>query len=198
MCCALASCRLLCGAVFHLCKEEDHLLLCPNVRVPCLNAGYGCSLQLPRSSQAAHLQVCPASVVSCSMDWLRWPADDTDPHSGVLLQENVLKNNEGQEEPLDLAMALVDQAELYERLKMKPIFPELMEEEEEEEEEEEKEKKKEETAMGGFVNGVTDKDTNEGLYFKHKITRCTFSSDVFTFLLQASGNLQKEACGRRI
>ncbi|XP_042355661.1 F-box only protein 40-like [Plectropomus leopardus] len=161
VCCAVIPCRLLCGALFHHCKEEDHLLLCPNVRVPCLNSEYGCPLHMPRSSQAAHLQVCPASVVCCSMDWLRWPVNETDPHSAIVLQENVLKKNEGQKEPLDLAMALVDQSELYDRLTVKPIFPELMEEEEEEVI---KEEKKEATAVGGFVNGATNKDDNEGLH----------------------------------
>ncbi|XP_039682434.1 F-box only protein 40-like [Perca fluviatilis] len=158
VCCAVIPCRLLCGALFHLCKEEDHLLLCPNVRVPCLNAEYGCPHHLSRSSQAAHLQVCPASVVCCSMEWLRWPTDDTNPHSNdIALQEKVLKENEGQGEPLDLAMTLVDQSDLYGRLKMKPLYPELMEAEEEEINDE----KKEETAMGGLVNGVTDIDTKE-------------------------------------
>ncbi|XP_056253939.1 F-box only protein 40-like [Seriola aureovittata] len=156
VCCAVVPCRLHCGALFHLCKEEDHLLLCPNVRVPCLNAGYGCPVHLPRSSQAAHLQVCPASVVCCSMEWLRWPTDDTNPHSDITLQENVLKENEGRDEvALDFAMAMVDQSDLYSRLKMKPLYPELMEEEEVEEI---KEEKKEETAVGGFVNGATNID----------------------------------------
>ncbi|XP_040006965.1 F-box only protein 40-like [Xiphias gladius] len=158
VCCSVIPCRLHCGALFHLCKEEDHLLLCPNVRVPCLNAGYGCPVHMPRSSRAAHLQVCPASVVCCSMEWLRWPTDDTNPHSDMALKENVLRENEGQEEALDLAMALVDQSDLYGRLKMKPLYPELMEEEEEEEL---KEEEKEEMAMGGFVSGVIINDANK-------------------------------------
>ncbi|XP_035482969.2 F-box only protein 40-like isoform X1 [Scophthalmus maximus] len=159
VCCAVIPCRLHCGALFHLCKEEDHLLLCPTVRVPCLNAGFGCPVQLPRSSQAAHLRVCPASVLCCTMDWLRWPTDDTNPHSNIALQENVLKENEeGQGEALDFAMALVDQSDLYGRLKMRPLYPELVEDEEEEEV---KEEKKEETATGGFANGVTNNDANE-------------------------------------
>ncbi|XP_038565349.1 F-box only protein 40-like [Micropterus salmoides] len=157
VCCAVIPCRLHCGALFHLCKEEDHMLLCPNVRVPCLNAEYGCPVHLPRSSRAAHLQVCPASVVCCSMEWLRWPIDDTNPHSNMALQENVMKENEGQVEALDLAMALVDQSDLYSRLKMKPLYPELMEAEEEETQDE----KKEEIAVGGLVNGIANEDTNE-------------------------------------
>lgn len=94
------------------------------------------------------------------MEWLRWPTDDTNPHSNMALQENVLKENKGQEEALDLAMALVDQSDLYARLKMKRLYPELMDPKEVEEET--KEEKKEETAMGGFVNGVPNKDANEG------------------------------------
>ncbi|XP_073335991.1 F-box only protein 40-like [Pagrus major] len=157
--CALTPCRLHCGALFHLCKEEDHLLLCPNVRVPCLNVEYGCPVHLPRSSQAAHLQVCPASVVCCSMEWLRWPSDDTNPHNDIALKEQVMKEREeqGEVEALDLAMALVDQTELFSRLKMKPIYPELTEVEEEEL----KDEKKEETAVGGIVDSDANKESNE-------------------------------------
>ncbi|XP_054610409.1 F-box only protein 40-like [Dunckerocampus dactyliophorus] len=134
VCCQLVSCRLHCGALFHLCKEEGHLLLCPNVNVPCLNAAYGCPAHLRRSQQATHLQACPASVVVCSVEWNRWPADHTDPHCPRCLQENVLKENEGQGEALDVAMALVDQEDLFARLKMKPLFPELMDPQEQQEE----------------------------------------------------------------
>ncbi|XP_076025097.1 F-box only protein 40-like [Genypterus blacodes] len=163
--CALTPCRLLCGALFHLCKEEEHLLLCPKVRVPCLNAEYGCPAHLSRSSQAAHLQLCPASVVSCSMEWLRWPVDETHTHCSTALQENVLREQEGHEEALDLATALVDQTDLYSRLKMKPLYPELMEQEEEEEEEEKiKEAKKEEKEGEGITNKSTNADLSTSPY----------------------------------
>ncbi|XP_042355644.1 F-box only protein 40-like [Plectropomus leopardus] len=135
VCCAVIPCRLLCGAVFHLCKEEDHLLLCPNVRVPCLNSEYGCPLHLPRSSRAAHLQVCPASVVSCSMEWNRWPANDAHSYPNTELHENLLKERE---QSLDFAMALKDQDVLFHSMKMKKLFPELIQSVEEEEKEEEK------------------------------------------------------------
>ncbi|KAK1883290.1 F-box only protein 40 [Dissostichus eleginoides] len=124
VCCAVIPCRLLCGAVFHLCKEEDHLLLCPNVRVPCLNAGFGCPLQMPRSSQAAHLQVCPASLVCCSMEWNRWPANDAHSYPNTELHENLIRERE-QGGCLDLAMALRDQDLLFHSMKMKNLFPEL-------------------------------------------------------------------------
>uniref|UniRef100_A0A4W6F5W6 F-box protein 40 n=1 Tax=Lates calcarifer TaxID=8187 RepID=A0A4W6F5W6_LATCA len=137
VCCTVVPCRLLCGAVFHLCKEEDHLLLCPNVRVPCLNAEYGCPVQLSRSSQAAHLQVCPASVVCCSMEWNRWPANDAHSYPNTELHENLLRERE-QGGCLDLAMALKDQDRLFHSMKMKKLFPELIQSVEEEEKEEER------------------------------------------------------------
>ncbi|KAM4545567.1 F-box only protein 40-like [Odontesthes bonariensis] len=155
VCCAVVPCRLLCGAVFHLCKEEDHLLLCPNVRVPCLNAEYGCPLQMPRSSQAAHLQACPASVVSCSMEWLRRPTDDTNPHGFKALQDNVFKDSEAQGDALEMAMAMVDQTDLYNRLKMKSLYPELAEAEEEEI------KAEVEEAVGGLVSEVPHEHPTE-------------------------------------
>ncbi|XP_070700052.1 F-box only protein 40-like [Pempheris klunzingeri] len=138
VCCALIPCRLLCGAVFHLCKEEDHLLLCPNVRVLCLNAAYGCPVHLPRSSQAAHLQVCPASVVCCSMEWNRWPANDAHSYLSTELHENLLRERE-KGGCLDLAMAMKDQDLLFHSIKMKKLFPELIQSVEEEEEEERRE-----------------------------------------------------------
>ncbi|KAF3705702.1 F-box only protein 40 Muscle disease-related protein [Channa argus] len=181
VCCAVTPCCLHCGALFHLCKEEDHLLLCPNVRVPCLNSAYGCPVQLPRSSQAAHLQVCPASVVCCSMEWLRWPADDTNLNCSMVLQENVLKENEAQGEALDVAMALVDQSDLFHRLKMKPLYEELMEEEEEEEEEKEEEEikeKKAEIAVGGIVNGAAGYDADKETLWENNDAKETAQMNV--------------------
>ncbi|XP_054482360.1 F-box only protein 40-like [Anoplopoma fimbria] len=142
VCCAFIPCRLHCGALFHLCKEEDHLLLCPNVRVPCLNAEYGCPLHLPRSSQAAHLQVCPASVVCCSMEWNRWPANDAHSYPNTELHENLLGERQ-QGRCLDLAMALKDQDLLFHSMKMRKLFPELIQSVEEDEKEKEEERKEE-------------------------------------------------------
>uniref|UniRef100_A0A8C7NA94 F-box protein 40 n=1 Tax=Oncorhynchus kisutch TaxID=8019 RepID=A0A8C7NA94_ONCKI len=139
--CVLIPCRLQCGALFHLCKEEEHALLCPNERVPCLNAGFGCPISMPRSWLAAHLQICPASVVCCSMEWNRWPAEDAQSHTHSALQNNLVKEEEeggGHGEALDLAMALRDQHHLFHSLKMKNLFPELIERVEVEEREEQR------------------------------------------------------------
>ncbi|XP_051533191.1 F-box protein 40.1 [Myxocyprinus asiaticus] len=121
--CVIISCRLLCGAVFHLCKEEEHMLLCPNERVPCLNVEYGCPFAMCRSKLAKHLELCPASIVSCSMEWNRWPIEESETPE---FYENILKENHAQE-PLDLSMALRDQQHLFRSLKMKNLFPELIE-----------------------------------------------------------------------
>ncbi|KAG9341469.1 hypothetical protein JZ751_019279 [Albula glossodonta] len=146
--CVTITCRMHCGAVFHMCKEEEHQLLCPNEKVPCLNAQYGCPFTMSRARRAQHLRVCPASVVCCSLEWNRWPVENTDAAFNV----NVLRDAGHSAEELDLAIALRDQKLLCERLKMKTFFPELMEEDEEPE----PEPLEEEEAGGGagFENGA--------------------------------------------
>uniref|UniRef100_A0A673BTH3 F-box protein 40, tandem duplicate 1 n=1 Tax=Sphaeramia orbicularis TaxID=375764 RepID=A0A673BTH3_9TELE len=124
VCCVVTSCRLLCGAVFHLCKEEDHCCSAPTSGCP-----------MTRSSQAAHLQVCPASLVCCSMEWNRWPANDSHSHSNTELHENLLSQTE-HGGCLDLAMALKDQDPVPLHEDEEKLFPELIQSVEEEEKEE--------------------------------------------------------------
>ncbi|XP_029434884.1 F-box only protein 40 [Rhinatrema bivittatum] len=120
--CAMINCRSRCGATFHLCKEEEHRLLCPLEWVPCLNSAFGCPFSMSRLKLAKHLKVCPASVVCCSMEWNRWPNID----SKMTLYENVM-NEPHSEELLDIALALRDQKILFSSLKMAQLFPELSE-----------------------------------------------------------------------
>ncbi|XP_054462467.1 F-box only protein 40 [Anoplopoma fimbria] len=119
--CLVIKCRLNCGATFHMCKQEEHQLLCPNETVPCLNAHYGCPLPMLRHRLAKHLEVCPASVVCCSQEWNRWPVSETD----MAFYKNVLESPQT-EVNLDVAMALRDQELLFRSIKMKNIFPEFM------------------------------------------------------------------------
>lgn len=119
--CMVIKCRKNCGATFHMCKQEEHQLLCPNETVPCLNAYYGCPLTMHRHRLAKHLEVCPASVVCCSQEWNRWPVPETD----QTFYRNVSENSQT-ELHLDVAMALRDQELLFRSIKMKHIFPELM------------------------------------------------------------------------
>ncbi|CAJ1064997.1 F-box only protein 40 [Xyrichtys novacula] len=119
--CVIVKCRKNCGAVFHMCKQEEHQLLCPNESVPCLNVHYGCPLRMLRHRQAKHLEVCPASLVCCSQEWNRWPVSETD----LTFYENVSRNLQT-EANLDVALALRDQELLFQSIKMKNLFPELM------------------------------------------------------------------------
>lgn len=105
-----------------MCKEDEHQLLCPLEEVSCLNSVYGCPFTMARFKVAKHLQVCPASIVSCSMEWNRWPSIDSDP----TLNENIMKE-EPNEECLDVALALRDQKVLFRTLKMTEFFPECQE-----------------------------------------------------------------------
>ncbi|XP_061576563.1 F-box only protein 40 [Cololabis saira] len=124
--CMLIKCRKNCGAVFHMCKQEEHQLLCSHEVVPCLNADYGCPLTMRRHRLAKHLDVCPASVVCCSWEWNRWPAPETDVNFYKNISENLQLNGEVD---LDVALALRDQDLLFQSIKMTTLFPEMMEEE---------------------------------------------------------------------
>ncbi|KAE8621143.1 hypothetical protein XENTR_v10004694 [Xenopus tropicalis] len=120
--CIMINCRSNCGATFHLCKEEEHRLLCPYEWVPCLNSGFGCPFSMSRFKLAKHLKVCPASVVCCSMEWNRWPVMDK-----VTSLYGNIASEEHSDECLDVALAIRDQKILFDSLKMAEIFPELSE-----------------------------------------------------------------------
>ncbi|CAH2283235.1 F-box only 30 [Pelobates cultripes] len=111
--CDLIGCPHVCGAVFHSCKADEHRMLCPLERVPCLNNGFGCPFSVIRNKLAEHLQICPASVVCCTMEWNRWPVSYADRKS----YENLSKDVDVVEQ-LDMALALQDQRMLLESLKV--------------------------------------------------------------------------------
>lgn len=111
--CDLIGCPLVCGAVFHSCKLEEHRLLCPYERSPCLNSGFGCPFTIARVKMAKHLETCPASIVCCTMEWNRWPVSYSDRKS----YENLSKDFD-EVEQLDMALALQDQRMLLESLKV--------------------------------------------------------------------------------
>eukprot|EP00064_Thunnus_orientalis_P012003 superscaffoldBa00001793_g12036 len=116
--CDIITCPLVCGAVFHSCKVDEHNLLCPLLRVPCLNSGYGCPVTLVRNQMYAHLEVCPAGVVCCTMEWNRWPVSCLDYTSYESLSRGV-----EEVEQLDMALALQDQRTLLESLKVIAMAP---------------------------------------------------------------------------
>nr|XP_015824991.2 F-box only protein 30a isoform X1 [Nothobranchius furzeri] len=111
--CDLVGCPLVCGAVFHSCKLEEHRLLCPYERMPCLNREFGCPFTIAKIKMAKHLETCPASIVCCTMEWNRWPVSYADCKS----YENLSKEFD-EVEQLDMALALQDQRMLLESLKV--------------------------------------------------------------------------------
>ncbi|XP_038549953.1 F-box only protein 40 [Micropterus salmoides] len=119
--CMIIKCHKNCGAILHVCKQEEHQLLCPNETTPCLNVNYGCPLIMPRHRLAKHLEVCPASVVCCSQEWNRWPISEND----LIFYKNISENPQTKIN-LDVALALRDQELLFQSIKMKNIYPELM------------------------------------------------------------------------
>ncbi|XP_031583504.1 F-box only protein 30 [Oreochromis aureus] len=116
--CELITCPLVCGAVFHSCKVDEHQLMCPLMRIPCLNSGYGCPTTLVRNQMYAHLEVCPAGLVCCTMEWNRWPVSCLDYTSYESLSRGV-----EEVEQLDMALALQDQRTLLESLKVIAMAP---------------------------------------------------------------------------
>lgn len=116
--CEVMTCPLLCGAVFHSCKSEEHQLLCPLLKVPCFNSGYGCPVSLVRDHMSAHLEVCPAGVVCCTMEWNRWPVSCLNYTS-----YESLSHATEEVEQLDMALALQDQRTLLESLKVIAMVP---------------------------------------------------------------------------
>uniref|UniRef100_A0A3B4V0Q6 F-box protein 30b n=1 Tax=Seriola dumerili TaxID=41447 RepID=A0A3B4V0Q6_SERDU len=94
--------------------EEDHV----HLRVPCLNSGYGCPVTLVRNQMYGHLEVCPAGVVCCTMEWNRWPVSCLDYTSYESLSRGV-----EEVEQLDMALALQDQRTLLESLKVIAMAP---------------------------------------------------------------------------
>ena len=104
--CAVISCAIFCGAVFHECKLSEHTELCPLQKVPCINAGNGCPIVLRRCDLQKHLAACPASVICCTMEWCRWPMYSRERGTRVQFAPSSLRARCGQ---LDVALALRDQ-----------------------------------------------------------------------------------------
>ncbi|XP_051578092.1 F-box only protein 30-like isoform X2 [Myxocyprinus asiaticus] len=127
--CDLMGCPLVCGAVFHSCKLNEHRLLCLYERVPCLNCGFGCPFTIARVKMAQHLETCPASIVCCTMEWNRWPVSYADSKSYENLSKDVCDV-----EQLDMALALQDQRMLLESLKVATTVSKIVKEQNQENE----------------------------------------------------------------
>ena len=61
--CPIVACALNCGARFHRCKLDEHILLCPLKIISCINSHYGCPFRMERRYVSQHLECCPARYV---------------------------------------------------------------------------------------------------------------------------------------
>jgi len=104
--CEIVECSLGCGWVYHSCKEEEHLILCPLVRIECINSSFGCSMTMARKDVVKHLPVCPASIVACTQEWNRWPLHCKERYKTVPFRQRNPRAERGQ---LDYELALRDQ-----------------------------------------------------------------------------------------
>jgi len=103
----VVECPHTCGAKFHGCKLSEHLLLCDNVRVPCINSALGCDQTLPRRDLVPHLPRCPASILACTQEWNRWPMHCYERLKTVPFKQKNPQAGRGQ---LDYELALRDQS----------------------------------------------------------------------------------------
>ncbi|CAL4130688.1 unnamed protein product, partial [Meganyctiphanes norvegica] len=104
--CEIILCPLDCGHRFHVCKIDEHRLLCENQRVPCLNKSFGCPAEMSRRQISNHLPVCPASVVVCNAEWNRWSLGARE-REKVTIGKNITSLYEPKN--IDMALALHDQ-----------------------------------------------------------------------------------------
>ena len=113
--CELTDCQNGCGHRFHICKKDDHDIICSHQKVPCINHSYGCPLEMTRYKRASHLNVCPASVQRCSVEWNRWPMHSREDCRKTPLP---LDNRHVKCTQLDVALALRDQRMLVQSMKV--------------------------------------------------------------------------------
>lgn len=107
--CEVISCPSDCNVSLHKCKVEEHLeQTCTNYNISCTNSLYGCPHTFPRHKLMTHLRHCPASVVTCSLEWNRWCRDSSigDISTDISADE------------LDIMLATRDQQILEESLKL--------------------------------------------------------------------------------
>ena len=54
----MTTCIYSCGAIFHRCKEQEHVILCKKMITSCINRNNGCNERMSRGMLNDHLQNC--------------------------------------------------------------------------------------------------------------------------------------------
>ncbi|KRX44544.1 F-box only protein 30 [Trichinella murrelli] len=119
--CPMLSCPNRCCFTMHSCKLVDHLCICQEQEINCLNASIGCPFRLKRKQLSKHLaDQCPACVVRCSAGWNRWPVDEISltnlksgnvPTKAPLLSSLSVSASSSAKQPvgLDVSLTLADE-----------------------------------------------------------------------------------------
>ena len=115
--CLMVTCPNICGMNLHECKLEEHLAhTCQYQATDCINSLYGCPHNYPRYKMKNHIHHCPASVVTCKMEWNRWQR--TPLQEGERLSINQPLSSTVSSDLLDVSLAARDQRVLEQSLKM--------------------------------------------------------------------------------
>lgn len=118
VCCKLIECPSGCRTPLHSCKVTEHLdQMCSSHVISCVNSSYGCPHQFPRHKLISHLRRCPASVVTCKMEWNRWLISEVTSHEQHITADSIL-SNEDVSNLLDISLANRDQKMLEESMKL--------------------------------------------------------------------------------
>lgn len=111
--CQMVYCSTGCGFHFHMCKLDEHRLICSKEKVPCINKANGCPLEMARERISHHLLECPVSLI-CTREWNRWPMHSQDKGWKAPMP---FKNPHVKCGQFDVAFALRDQKILMESFK---------------------------------------------------------------------------------
>ena len=91
-----------CSTLIHACKLSDHSNeTCGEAVIPCINAQYGCSVEMKRKQKVVHLQNCPilldeitpSNVVTCENCSIPVCVSDKEDHEKVCLEAPVVCSN---------------------------------------------------------------------------------------------------------
>lgn len=120
--CEIVECTNTCGQIFHQCKLEDHIELCQNSVVSCINENYGCPVEVQRNKMSLHLKTCPANIIICTMEWNRRDCGSLimPENHKVVLQE--MKGTASVDHDFDIACAAHDQQILLETIMPKEVL----------------------------------------------------------------------------
>ncbi|XP_066923433.1 F-box only protein 30-like [Clytia hemisphaerica] len=116
--CPMVYCSNQCGVQHHQCKEKEHVHVCREQIRPCVNKLYGCPFEVTSVELLTHLEVCPANVIHCPVNWNRAPLYSKVREQCLPFHDGNPVSVEGQ---LDVEFALADQERLRKEYRYRMI-----------------------------------------------------------------------------